>query len=167
MRLSSLRLIYVSLFLVSALIGNAQTNGATLEEKELVPPGQKGSPVFKMGRLLESQSETLDITGTGAPIFTVSNTADGTAESFNHHFRITYNLQVLNGKGNYQLHFYGAGEKIPYAVNNENGVTAIYMPLAAHDYFRVKVEQALNLKKKVQLKINLLTSGFREAVWIL
>lgn len=167
MRLNTLRFVSLLFILSAAVVAHAQTNGASLEEKELVPPGQKGTPVFKTGRLLESQTETVEVTAISAPSFTVANTADGTAESFNHRFRISYTLQLLNGKGTYQLHFYNAGEKIPYAVNTENGVTNIYMPLAAHEYFRTKVEQALSLRKKVQLKINLLTSGVREAVWVL
>jgi hypothetical protein len=123
--------------------------------------------IFKPSRLASSVNETFELTILGSPTFSVSNLADGTLSSYQHTTRLTYPLQLINGKGEYKLVFYGAGEKVPYSVFTENGITTIYMPFFIHDYFKSKVDQALAARKKVQLKISLSTSGLREAVWSL
>lgn len=156
--------LYAFLFLSPFIVFS---QGNPNEEKQFIPESQKGAQVFKHARVLNDQTETIEVTGLSSPTFTVSNLVDGTAESFNHKLRITYTLQTTGGKGSYQLVFFGDDEKVPYAVNAENGVTTIYMPYVVHDHLKSKLDQSLSAKKKVQLKITSLTTGVREAVWIL
>ena len=167
MRLESVKTVLFSFVLICPLLTFSQSTTNPYEEKVFIPEPQKGTQVFKHARLLESQVETVEITGLGSPNFATSNMVDGTMESYNHKVRVTYTLQVTGGKGVYQLVFYMPNEKMPYSVNTENGITTIYMPLQLHDYFKSKVDQNLTARKKVQLRLNLSTSGLREAVWVL
>ena len=98
---------------------------------------------------------------------TISNIADGTEMSYYHQLRIAYPLSATNGKNNFQLVFYGENDKIPYAVNTDGTATIIYLPITIHEYFKAKLDQAFAARKKVQLKLNVLASGLREAVWVL
>jgi|LauGreDrversion4_2_1035121.scaffolds.fasta_scaffold893788_1 hypothetical protein len=122
--------------------------------------------LFKPSRVASSQVETIEVVSIGQPSFAVSNMADGTVASFRHSLRVTYSLQTLNAKGSFQLIFFGENDQVPYSVNIENGNTFIYMPYLAHDHFKSKLDQALTVRKKAQLKISLLTTGAREAIWI-
>ena len=122
--------------------------------------------LFKPSRVASSQVETIEVASISQPSFSVSNVADGTAASFHHSLRVTYSLQILNTKGSFQLVFFGENDRVPYSVNIENGNTIIYMPYLAHDYFKNKLDQALTARKKVQLKISLMTTGVREAIWV-
>ncbi|MFM1857136.1 MAG: hypothetical protein RLZ05_196 [Bacteroidota bacterium] len=167
MRFESVKKILFSVVLISPSLVFSQSSSNPNEERVFIPDAQKGAQVFKHARLLEPQSETVEISGLGSPLFAASNLVDGTVESYNHKVRVTYSLQVTGGKGSYQLVFYMPNEKMPYSVNTENGVTTVYMPFQLHDYFKSKVEQNITARKKVQLKLNLSTSGLREAVWVL
>ena len=146
---------------------HAQQKNDITDEMVARQARQNEELLFKPSRLATPVSEMLELVNLGSPSFSVSNLADGTLSSYQHSTRITYSIQVINGKGEYKLVFYGASEKIPYSVFTENGVTTIYMPFSMHDYFKSKVDQALTARKKVQLKLNLSTSGLREAVWVL
>ncbi|MEY3589928.1 MAG: hypothetical protein RLZZ466_448 [Bacteroidota bacterium] len=150
----------------SSLIYGQQKNELT-DEMVMRQTRQNEELLFKPSRLATTVSETLELVNLGSPSFSVSNLADGTLSSYQHSTRVIYSIQVINGKGEYKLVFYGIGEKIPYSVITENGITTINMPFQLHDYFKSKVDQNLTARKKVQLKINLSTSGLREAVWVL
>lgn len=165
MQFKTLKACMYSFILLCPVLVFSQVNQP--EEKEFIPEGQKGAQVFKHARVLNDQTEILEVISMSAPTITASNLVDGTAASYNHKLRIAYTIQLAGGKGGYQLVFYGEDEKISYAVNAEGGATIIYMPLVIHEYFKSKMDQALTARKKVQLKINVLTSGLREAIWVL
>ncbi|HMU46110.1 MAG TPA: hypothetical protein PKC72_07070 [Chitinophagaceae bacterium] len=123
--------------------------------------------VFKSRNSTEDRELTLDILSTGNASFSVSNTSDGTVKSYEHALRITVPLTVSNKKeGSFQLVFYKDGENMPYAVNQEPGMTTIYYPLSVYDEIKQKLEQAIAAKKKVQLKVVQRTAGYREATLI-
>ena len=128
---------------------------------------QKEGMLFKAAKVASPQQEAFDVVGLGLPSFTVSNMADGSFESYSHNLRITYPLQLGGGRTNFQLVFYGLNDKIPYAVAQEGNITSIYMPYSTHDHLKGKIEQTLSARRKVQLKINLMPSGLREATWII
>ncbi|MBM3414570.1 MAG: hypothetical protein FJY16_06510 [Bacteroidetes bacterium] len=128
---------------------------------------QQESLLFKAARVASPQQEVYEVVGLGLPSFTVSNIADGSFESYVHSLRVTYPLQLGGGRTGFQLIFYGLNDKIQYAVAQEGNSTSIYMPYALHDNLKGKIEQTLSARRKVQLKINLLPSGLREASWII
>lgn len=158
------RSLLVILILSCSAISYAQSSQK--EDKQFNSEDQKGVPVFKYARVLNDQSDVFEVINISAPTFSTSNIVDGTAESFNHKLRVAYNLQLNGSKGSFQLVFFGEDEKVPFAVNTENGLTTIYMPYVVHDNFKSKLDQAISARKKVQVKINLLTSGKREVVWL-
>ena len=126
----------------------------------------KDEMLFKAARVSSPQQEVLDVVGLGLPIFSVSNIADGTSASFLHNLRIAYPLQIGGGRNGFQLIFYGINDKIPYAVAQEGDLTSVYLPYQVHEHLKGRIEQALAARRKVQLKINLLPSGLREATWL-
>ncbi|MBU6176234.1 MAG: hypothetical protein KGO80_00525 [Bacteroidetes bacterium] len=123
--------------------------------------------LFKAAKVTSPQQEVLDVIGLGLPIFAVSNVADGSLESYSHILRVTYPLQIGGGRTGFQLIFYGLNDKIPYAVAQEGNITSVYVPYSVHDQLKGKIEQTLAARRKVQLKINLLPSGLREAIWVI
>lgn len=135
------------------------------DSKGLSAPAAKGGNLaFKPVRPMQSKEETLDITGFGTPVIAVSNTADGTAKSYQHSFRVTYPLLIAGGKSGYFLVFYGDSEAIPYAVQTESTGISVYFPYVAHEQIKNKIEQSLLARKKVQLKVTQKVEGYREAV---
>lgn len=128
---------------------------------------QQESRLFKAAKVTSPQQELLDVTGLGLPSFIVSNIADGSLESYSHTLRVIYPLQMGGGRTGFQLVFYGQSDKVPYAVAQEGNITSIYVPYSVHDHLKGKIEQTLSGRRKVQVKINLLPSGLREATWII
>jgi hypothetical protein len=128
---------------------------------------QQERMLFKPARVASQQQEVLEVIGLGLPSFAVSNMADGSMESYSHNLRVTYPLQIGGGRTGFQLIFYGLNDKIPYAVAQEGNITSVYVPYSVHDQLKGKIEQTLAARKKVQLKINLLPSGLREAIWVI
>jgi hypothetical protein len=76
-------------------------------------------------------------------------------------------LQINGGRAGFQVVFYGLNDKIPYAVAQEGNLTSVFMPYQVHEHLKGRIEQALAARRKVQLKINLLPSGLREATWVI
>ena len=128
---------------------------------------QKEGMLFKASKLTSPQLEILEVVGLGMPSFTVSNMADGTQDSYSHSLRVTYSLQINGGRAGFQVVFYGLNDKIPYAVAQEGNLTSVFMPYQVHEHLKGRIEQALAARRKVQLKINLLPSGLREATWVI
>lgn len=120
---------------------------------------------FKAAQPSQDQSETWDVTGLGQTTYSASNVMDGSVNSFQHTLRIVVGLTTPAYKtGSYQLVFYGADEKIQQAASVENGVVSLYYPVAAYEALRSRLEQALAVRKKVQVKMTQKTNGFREGV---
>lgn len=118
--------------------------------------------VFKQVNPAENVMETVDITGTGKASFSVSNTSDGTPNSYKHNKRIVLPLQTSSKTATYQLVFYSQYESLPYSVEQTNGVTVIYFPLEMYPDLRQKLAEA-GSGKKVQLKVEIRKDGYREA----
>lgn len=125
----------------------------------------KANMAFKPIIIESSQTEQIEITGWGAPSYTVSNVASGLTSSYEHSYRVAYPLTVTGNKAGYSLVFYGPHDKIPYSVEVENGKTTLYIPFSLHDNFKAKFEQALTLRKKVTVALKLEVNGYREASW--
>jgi len=145
--------------------GQAQETYADEQRQQLLR--RKEAMLFKPVSITETTQEVIEVIGLGSPSFSVSNNADGTEGSYAHQLRVSYPLQTVGGKNGYQIIFYGVGEKIPYSVVKEDGKTVVYFPFQIHDQLKSKIEQALNARKKVQLKLLLEPSGIREATWII
>jgi len=122
---------------------------------------------FKAQQTTEDRTEAWDVSALGQTTYTASNVMDGSINSFHHSLRIVVGLTTPAYKnGSYQLVFYGSDEKIQQAAAVENGVVSIYYPLAAYEALRNRLEQALTLRKKVQVKITQKTNGYREGVLV-
>ena len=157
--------LYVLFLLPNLSWGQAQETYA--DEQRMQQLRRKETMLFKPVSPAEPTQDILEIVGFGLPSFSISNIADGTEESYAHHLRVSYPLQVAGGRTGYQVVFYGAGEKIPYSVVKEDASTLIYFPYQIHDQLKSRVEQALSARKKVQLKITIKPSGLREATWLI
>jgi hypothetical protein len=118
--------------------------------------------VFKQMNPSENIAETVDITGLGKVSFTVSNTSDGTTNSYKHNKRIIMPLQTSSKTATYQLVFYSQYESLPYSVEQTNGVTVIYFPIEMYPDLRQRLSEATPAKK-VQLKVEIRKDGYREA----
>jgi hypothetical protein len=122
---------------------------------------------FKVAQPTEDRAELIDVVGIGQTTYTASNVMDGTVKSFEHSMRI---LVTLNTGGSKpvacQLVFHSAAEKIQQAASAEKGTVSIYYPLSVYESMRSRLEQALAVRKKVQVKVTLKTTGFREGVII-
>lgn len=161
--LMNVSLFFVCFFSTQVLL-NAQSQGQITDDMVV---RQKEGMLFKAAKVNSPQQEVLDILGWGTPSFAVSNVADGSLESYTHTLRVTYSLQVGGNRTGYQVVFYGLNDKIPYAISQEGNLTSIFMPYQVHDQMKAKVEQALAARRKVQLKLNIMPSGLREATWVL
>jgi len=128
--------------------------------------GGKFKVVFKPQNPTEDKTETLEVTGLGTSMFSVSNVSDGTAKSYKHALRISLGLLTSSKSGHYQLVFYSEGEDIPYSVSTMEGKTSIYYPSDLYNDIKQKLEQSFSAKKKVQLKIIQQTNGYKEGILI-
>ncbi len=154
------------LFLVSGLLfssiavfaqGGNEDRPVTLNDKAI------STKVFKIQNPAEDKTGIVTITGLAGATFTASNTADGSANSYQHAMRITLGLQPADNKlGNFQVVFYTETEKIPYAVTESEGMTSIYYPLSVYEGIRQRLEQAVAARKKVQVKVIQKKDGYRE-----
>ncbi len=119
--------------------------------------------IFKSQNPPVDKSDVLEVKGLSGTSFSVSNTADGSSNSYKHALRITVGLQMSDNKqGNFELVFYSASEGIPYAVVQQAGVTSIYYPVSTYEGIKEKLEQAFAARRKVQLKVIQKTNGYRE-----
>ena len=125
----------------------------------------KANMAFKPNVIESSQTDQLEVTGWGAPSYTISNVATGLASSYDHSYRVAYPLTVASNKSGYSLVFYGPNDKIPYSVEVENGKTTFYIPFSLHDNFKAKFDQAVTLRKKVTVVLKMEVNGYREASW--
>lgn len=125
----------------------------------------KANMAFKPIVIESSQSEQIEITGWGAPSYTISNVASGLASSYEHSYRVSYPLTVAGNKTGYTLVFYGPYDKVPYSVEVENGKNTFYIPFSLHDNFKAKFDQAITLRKKVTVTLKMEVNGYREASW--
>lgn len=116
----------------------------------------------------QDKTDLFEITGIGNVVYTTSNVADATANSYKHSLKITIELFTTKNKtGNYQLIFSSPEEKIPYSASFVNDVLNIYYPLSVYESIREKLDQAFTAKKKVQIKVIQKTNGYREGTLIL
>jgi hypothetical protein len=124
-----------------------------------------GKRIFKTEAPTTDKTENVEVRSIGTVSFAASNTADGSVNSFKHALRITVNLVMSDPKaGNYQLIFYSEGENVPLAVSREAGAVSIYYPASIYTDLKEKLEQALQARKKVTIKVTEKTTGFREGV---
>jgi hypothetical protein len=154
------------------MMGSTLSLLAQREEVDMNTPGvltdatlQKRA--FKAAQPTEDKVELIDVVGLGQTTYTASNVMDGSVKSFEHSMRILVALNMGGNKpGACQLVFYSAAEKIQQAASAENGTISIYYPLSVYESLRSRLEQALIARKKVQVKVTLKTTGFREGVLI-
>ncbi len=123
--------------------------------------------IFKPRNPSSDKTDQFDMTGMGAAVFTASNVADGTIESYKHAQKISITLIPANNKaGSFQLLFYPESEHIPYAATNENGEVSIYYPLNLFNAIRGLLEESFTAKKKVTVKVIQKTNGYREGTLV-
>lgn len=133
---------------------------------------QEGSKTLNPGQLLfkvnnnpsQDQTDQFDIQGLGSTSFTVSNTADGSSNSYRHALNVVVSLIPVSktAGSNFQLHFYSPGENIQQAASYKDGVLNIYYPVALYEDIRNRLEQALAARKKVTVKVVQKPNGYRE-----
>jgi hypothetical protein len=142
----------------------SQTQQPAAEDVRMEKAASRGSMVFKPVRSGVDNVETIEVIGLGTPSFKASNMADGTYSSYEHSLRVGYPLVLSGGKSGYALCFYGATEKIPYAVETQGGITTFYFPFATHDLIKGRIEQTIATKKKIVVKLTQQADGYREAI---
>ncbi|MFM8805882.1 MAG: hypothetical protein ACKOD1_00810 [Sphingomonadales bacterium] len=142
----------------------SQTSQPAAEDVRMEKTAQRDNLVFKAVRSGVDNIEMIEVIGLGTASFKVSNMADGTYGSYEHSLRVAYPLVLTGGKTGYVLCFYGAAEKIPYAVETKSGITTIYFPISTHDVIKARIEQTIAIKKKIVFKLSQLADGYREAM---
>jgi hypothetical protein len=155
--------LFYCLFLLGISLGYAQ-QPAAVDLRTEKPAPLKENMIFKPTRSGMDNLETIEVIALGTPSVKVSNTADGTYSSYDHSIRVTYPLVLSSGKTGYSICFYGATEKIPYAVETKGGRTTLFFPMTTHDLLKARIEQMLTLKKKVPIKITQQADGYSEAL---
>lgn len=121
--------------------------------------------VFKVhNNPAQDQTDQFDIQGMGGSSFTVSNTADGSANSYKHALNVVLSLIPVNktGYSSFELNFYSPGENIQQAANYKDGVLHIYYPVSLYTDIRTRLEQAFAARKKVTVKVVQKPTGYRE-----
>jgi hypothetical protein len=139
------------------------------QKSDIDPSVSQGGVVnrrpFKTELPAADKADSYEIKAIGSVTFTVSNTADGSTNSYNHALRININLVMTDSKvGNFQLVFYGDKEAVPYAVFRQEGAIAIFYPASLYEEIKDKLEASLAARKKVLIKVTEKTTGFREGV---
>ena len=116
----------------------------------------------------QDKADIIEITGMGNVVYTTSNVADATANSYKHSIKITIELFTAKNKtGSYQLTFCSPETKNPYAASFGNDELSIYFPLSVYEGIREKLELSLAAKKKIQIKVIQKVNGYREGILIL
>lgn len=150
--------------LFTSFLANAQKVVSVVDEVA----GSGNNNSNRKGAVTEDKTEIADITGLGSSTFSTSNTFDGTTKSYKHSLKITLELLTSAGKAsNYQLVFYSPDDQQLFAANSNAGVNYIYYPLSFYEGIKLKLEQSLSAKKKIQVKVTFKKDGFREGVLVL
>ena len=128
---------------------------------------KSGLGSFKATLPTDDKTETIDITGSKLASISVSNTADGSLNSYKHALRIVLSLTNSNPRSAaIQLVFYANNESIQYAEFNDKGTINIYYPSEVYETIRQRLDESFNARKKVQVKIVEKTNGYREGTLI-
>jgi hypothetical protein len=149
----------------------AQNSTGTLSESKTsearMSDIDKSIKLKSKNNITVDESEVLNVTGISGSAFTVWNTADGTEKSYNHELRVVVSLNIAENKSQkYQLVFYSSGDKIPFAVGNDVTSFSVFYPISMYESIKQKLEQSLNAKKRVQLKVIRKSDGYREGTLI-
>lgn len=116
----------------------------------------------------QDESFQVEISNTGITVFTSSNNADGTINSFRHNQQITLSLLLADkSKGECQLVFYSDPKEVPQTANLQNKIITIYYPINLYEVIKEKIEQTLTARKKIYVKVIQKTNGYREGSLIL
>lgn len=162
-----LKQLFLSLAVGFCFVSWSQPAKIVADEPVNVIDGEINTPLFKARQPQEDKVETIDVSGLGQTTYTVSNMVDGSVKSYDHALRIVVSLNTLGGKtSSCQLVFYSAADKIQQAATFDNGQISIYYPVSVYESIRVRLEQALTARKKVQIKVTQKTTGYREGVLI-
>ncbi|MGB3005777.1 MAG: hypothetical protein WBC06_04680 [Chitinophagaceae bacterium] len=138
-----------------------ETLSSVLASKEKT----KQQEAMEMRNLKDDKTEFFDITGFNGGNFSIMNFPDGSSRGNNQSSKITFPFIVSKG-GNCQLVFNPDTEKTTYVVEQKNGMTSVFYPMATYNALINKLEQLFNAKKKVQLKITQNPNGYRQADFI-
>lgn len=129
--------------------------------------GRATKRFFKPSNPAEDKTDMFDVSGISGTTFTTSNTSDGSPNSYKHAQRIIVALQASGKPNTLQLVFYSPNSEMPYAAAEENTKINVYFPVSMYGEIREKIEQALNARKKVQVKVYQGKDGVREASLVL
>jgi len=153
------------LFLLPAILVVAMANSqsAEVDPNSVKTDNKLANRVFKERNPTEDKTDLVEVNGLGSATFTVSNVADGTANSYRHSKRIILGLQTTAKGISYRLVFYGDDENIPYTVSLENSTMSLLYPSYMYDDIKQKIEQGLAQRKKIQIKVEQKKDGYREA----
>ncbi len=153
------------LLITGIMVNRSQAQQFEQDPNVIQGKAAQGKRVFKTEAPAADKTENFDVRSIGSVSFAVSNTADGSANSYKHALRITMALVMTDPKaGNYQLIFYSEGENVPLSVARDAGMVSIYYPAAVYADIKEKLEQALLARKKVSIKVTEKTTGYREGV---
>ncbi len=149
----------------SAVLAQKSETGFS-DANTVVVDGKALKRSFKPENPTENKSSTVDVTGAGVSSFTASNTSDGSPDSYKHKLQITVALTTTSKTNTFQLVFYSENTSMPYAVQETAGLITIYYPISVYSDIREKLEQSLAAKKKVQIKVQQQTNGYKEGTII-
>lgn len=138
------------------------------KDPNVISSGDKVSKrIFQTENPASDRNESWEVRAVSGVSFAASNTADGSTNSYKHFLRITMTLQMADPKaGNCQLVFYSPNDPSPYAAGRPEGILSIYYPISVYSDIKEKLEQSLQARRKVTVKITEKTNGFREGVLI-
>ena len=115
----------------------------------------------------EDKTDLLDITGISGTVYSSMSYPDGSTVSTGYSSKIILSLLTgINKTGGYQLVFLPDGERVPAAVDSQNGISSIYFHINAFQSLSQKLEQSIAAKKKVQIKLTQNPNGYREGILV-
>jgi hypothetical protein len=116
----------------------------------------------------QDETHQFEISGAGTTVFSTSNVADGTVNTYKHNQQITVSLVPADkSKGEFQVIFYSDPKEVPQTANYTDKKVAVYYPIQLYESIKEKLDQAFSARKKVYVKVVQKTNGFREGSLIL
>jgi hypothetical protein len=161
--------VFFCIFCVVLLISfSASAQSATFSDNSVktTPNAVNHSP-FKPLNPDADKIDQYDIQGIKGTTFTVSNTSDGSANSYKHTTQIIISLLSpgLKSLNPLLIIFYSEPQSEPYAVTHD-GPVRVYYPISMYSEIKQQITDALAAKTKITLKVTVKNTGYREGTLV-
>lgn len=148
----------------SAILGQSVENDPNVTTID----GKPYKKLVAISNPKQDETHEFEISGAGTTVFSTSNVADGTVNTYKHNQQITVSLVPSDkSKGEFHVIFYSDPKEVPQTANYTDKKVAVYYPIQLYESIKEKLDQAFSARKKVYVKVVQKTNGFREGSLIL